>query len=432
MKAAAPSVSPFLFTINPLTIMMNHHPMETDSSREHLGTQSSNGFAASDAEERAASERRPYLFYTHWYLDAAQCLDESEMGQFLLVIARYAASRQLPDEQVKPVVRAMFSLIRNVIDSDIKKYDDMVERNRERGRLSAEKRRQNARKTARTETPEKQHDAEIEPIHDTRDTVHVTRDTSRMKRDAVAENGRKKKEEGAGGDREGKAPLQLPPLEKAPLQLPPVGGGLDAAGAAAGSVCAVTSRGELSAAGSDCAAGADAPSRGAVSAAGSACAAGADVPSRGAVAAYWRERVMRSDWSGFYDYYAARNWRDGHGRAIADWTVAAQYWEDRFRRVVVPLRRSAAVAAAEVQQNEHKRLRQKRDAEARQQREAEEREWKAQNVEQAAAAVTPAQARHMLDQALGITGGNEEEAFVLLRRAKYDRTLYARLLEGWT
>lgn len=86
-------------------------------------------------------ERRAFLFYTNWYDDISLSLTPQEQGEFLLVVVRYASTGEMPGPDVTPVVKTMFGLIRFVLDADLKKYDEMVEVNKQRAKTSADRRR---------------------------------------------------------------------------------------------------------------------------------------------------------------------------------------------------------------------------------------------------------------------------------------------------
>lgn len=83
-----------------------------------------------DPSQPEDGRRKAFLFYTNWYYDVQQNLREDELCSFVVCVVRYAAQGELPGEDVSPVVRTMFALIRNVIDADLEKYDRAVARNR--------------------------------------------------------------------------------------------------------------------------------------------------------------------------------------------------------------------------------------------------------------------------------------------------------------
>lgn len=83
-----------------------------------------------------ASERKAFIFYSNWYEDTLQSLSEEQQGAFLLIIVRYASKGTLPGPDVDPMLRTMFGLIRNVLDSDLKKYEKLVEANRKRAEMN--------------------------------------------------------------------------------------------------------------------------------------------------------------------------------------------------------------------------------------------------------------------------------------------------------
>lgn len=85
--------------------------------------------------------RKAFIFYSNWFTDARRSLTDSQLAEFLLVIIRYASENALPDDTTTPIVATMFALIRNAIDKDLTKYEEIAEENRLKAEKSAEKRR---------------------------------------------------------------------------------------------------------------------------------------------------------------------------------------------------------------------------------------------------------------------------------------------------
>ena len=144
--------------------------------------------------------RKAFIFYSKWYSDARRGLDDAQLAEFVLVIIRYASEGAEPDDATTPIVRMMFELIRNVIDKDLAKYEEMVEINRLKAEASVENRRSAIRrltveKTAQeslapsvVEVVDNEQSQCIEPIHNTQYTEHNT------------QNSREKGEEEARGE----------------------------------------------------------------------------------------------------------------------------------------------------------------------------------------------------------------------------------------
>lgn len=143
-------------------------------------------------------QRRAFIFYSNWYTDARRGLDDKQLAEFVLVIIRYASEGILPNDTTSPVVRTMFGLIRNVIDKDLAKYEEIAEENRHKAEKSAEKRRSVIKRV----TSERLADVDVtppdvdvadsqrlqclEPIHNTQYSELNTQNTQEEKKEEEA------------------------------------------------------------------------------------------------------------------------------------------------------------------------------------------------------------------------------------------------------
>lgn len=334
--------------------------------------------------------RKAFVFYVNWFEDTADALTREEQGDFFRAIVRYASRGELPGDDVSPVVKSMFGLIRNVIDANLAKYDKIVEKNRQRAAKSAEKRASQSKKAKVEKIVDNQQFCASEQILDTRysklDTQNKTSEDEKERTNETLERGL-----GHGGEDRAAAPA-----------------------------------GPLSAGDADSAA-ADAKA---------ATVAGADgetaelvvVPTRDEVEAYWRERNLKSSWQDFYGYYERMEWRNTRGCRLRSWKSAAFFWEEKFRRDVLPAIRRTAAAEADAATALNARNLAAEKARIR----AEAREaFSAEADERAAKAVSPEMGRYMYNRALALCNGDADRAIDLLKRGDTDSALFARLTEGY-
>lgn len=331
------------------------------------------------------AERKAFMFYTNWFEDTADALSREEQGDFFRTIVRYASRGELPGDDVSPVVKSMFGLIRNVIDSNTEKYDKIVEKNRQRAAKSAGKRAAQSKKAKKEKIVENEQFSAPEQILDTR---YLIQETKNM----LFEDEKERKNES-----------QQRVFERSH----DVGGDVSA-----GTVQADCDGDEVGRAASDVDADQDELVK----------------PSREEVEAYWRERRLKSDWKEFYAYYERLEWRNVRGHRLRSWKSAAFFWEDKYRKDVLPaIRRTAAVEAQEA------KVRRDHDRAAENARfRAEAREARAAEAdERAAKAVSPEQGKFMFDRAMQFCAFDTDRAIELLKRSDSDPALFARLTEGY-
>lgn len=330
-------------------------------------------------------ERKAFMFYTNWFEDTADALSREEQGDFFRAIVRYASRGELPGDDVSPVVKSMFGLVRNVIDANSEKYDKIVEKNRQRAAKSAEKRSAQSRKAKVEKTVENEQFSGSEQILDTR---YLKQETKNMLFEDEKERKNESQQRVLGRSHDVGSDVSA-----GTVQAGGVGDEIDHAAPAV-----------------------DADQSEVVK------------PSREEAEAYWRERGFKSDWKEFYAYYERLEWRNIRGGRLRSWKSAAFFWEDKYRKDVLPaIRRTAAVEAQEA------KVRRDRDRAVENARfRAEAREARAAEAdERAAKAVSPEQGKFMFDRAMQLCANDSDRAIDLLKRSDSDPALFARLTEGY-
>lgn len=325
------------------------------------------------SENSPHTGRRAFVFYTNWYTDVIDSLTPEQVDEFILIIVRYATFGTLPGASATPVVRTMFGLIRNVIDADLKKYDAITLRNREKAEASAAKTRSKVRQLAM---------AKVEALEAARTAGAPAADAfGAAVSDAVTDaavdvfDNQQHRPTAPIHNTQHSTPItqhstpntQHPELKKQEEEAP-------------------------------------APFND--------------------IAAYWREHGYKSDPTEFYAYYSRRCWMNNRGLPIRSWQRAAVMWEDKFRRDVLPVRRREAQAEAQMR-------REAQQVESEQIRRAVRLDREAEEDRRQARALSPQHSKHMFHRAVLLCNGNEDRAIDLMRRVPDDPDLFRRLSEGY-
>lgn len=331
--------------------------------------------------------RKAFMFYTNWFEDTADALSREEQGDFFRTIVRYASRGELPGDDVSPIVKSMFGLVRNVIDANTEKYDKIVEKNRQRSAKSAEKRAAQSKKAKKEKTVDNEQFSASEQILDTR---YLIQETKNMLFEDEKERTKESLERDLVRDGETGAAASARNMQVA---------------------------------------GADSEARGPETGAVAETAAAPEVPSREEVKAYWRERNLKSDWQEFYSYYNRMEWRNVKGQRLRSWKSAAFFWEEKFRKDVLPAIRRTAAAESQAASE----LRAKTQAAENERFRAEARAaFAAEAAERSAKAASPEMSRYMYDRALEWCSGDADRAIELLKQSADNPTLYARLTDGYS
>lgn len=335
--------------------------------------------------------RKAFVFYVNWFEDTADALSREEQGDFFRAIVRYASRGELPGDDVSSVVRGMFKLIRPAIDSNFEKFDKKTEANKKRAAKSAEKRASQCKKTKKEKIVDNQQFSASEHIIE---NCELRIENRELLFDDEKERMKESLERDLAHDHDA--------------------GAADDGGVQAGGSCGQTGApcGQAETLQTDAAGESDATA----------------VPTRDEVKAYWRERSLKSDWTEFYSYYERMAWRNVKGQRLRSWKSAAFFWEEKYRRDVLPAIRRTAAAEAQVATVLKAKSRAAENARVR----AEAREaFSAEADERAAKAVTPEMGKYMYNRALELCNGDSDGAIELLKRGDSDPTLFARLADGY-
>lgn len=148
------------------------------------------------------------------------------------------------------------------------------------------------------------------------------------------------------------------------------------------------------------------------------------LPQKSEIEAYWAEHKMKSNWEEFFDFYDRNGWLNQRGEQMRSWKYAAHFWEEKYRRDVLPARlREAAVDAQERRSAEA--------AEAQRIREEKRRAAMAEAAEREAQAVSREQGLYMYRRALELAKGDKPEAMGLLQRANTEPDIFRLLSAGY-
>lgn len=336
------------------------------------------------SDDGGGNVRKAFVFYVNWFEDTADALSREEQGDFFRAIVRYASRGELPGAEVSPVVKSMFKLICPAIDSNFEKFDKKVEANKKGAVKSAEKRASQSKKA------KKEKMVENEPFQAPEHIIE-NRELGMENGEWLFEEEERTKETPKRNFDDGNANGQSAPCAAEPR----------CDGAAEAAVPVAASEGESVA---------------------------APIPSSEEVEAYWRERHLKSDWQKFFSYYERMEWRSVKGVRLRSWKSAAIFWEEKFRKDVLPaIRRKAEAEAQEIASLSAK----SQNAEKARFR-AEAREaFMAEADERAAKAVSPEMSKYMYNRAMQLCGGDADRAIDLLKRADDDPPLFARLCQGY-
>lgn len=333
----------------------------------------SGGHPQSGGAAPGGGARKAFVFYSNWYDDVATSLSLEQQQEFLLLIVRYASHGEEPSGRATPIVRSMFGLIRNVIDADLKKWEKIRAANQKRAAASAEKRRKKATAKEAPLNFDNQDFTADQPLHITNNTQPITQDAS------LAEKG-----EGEG------EPVTGPAADD-------VDGESDAAASSNGPA----------ASSNDAAASSKGPA----------------VPTKEEVEDFWRAHHYRSSAREFYAYYSERGWRNSQGEPLRRWVIAANFWEEKFVKAIVPMKRREAEERRQALRADNERTAQEERAQQRAASNEEHRQRQAR-------AVSPELGKYMYQRAV-MLAGNDAAAMTLLRRASEDEAVRKRLAEGF-
>lgn len=375
------------------------------------------------AANAAHNERRAFLFYTNWYDEIAISLTPEQQGEFLLTIVRYASTRTLPGEDVTPVVRTMFGLIRFVLDADLKKYDEIVEANKARAKVSADKRRSKIKTIMNQNLADEDEDPDFCAEKISAAIIQNKSEIVQTKSEIILPDA---------------DPFSDPfmPLDATPCAvdadnrtdaISSVDGGVETPAVDVFEAQEVMAHEPIN--------NNQEPKNKNQKPAFLEKKEEEAHPRRDEVLAFWQEQHYESSVDDFWVYYEARRWTSNRGLPLRSWRRAAIMWEDKFRRVVKPLRRrEAAAEAALTKEQQVAKLsleREQHAAEAQRIRREQRISREEEADERAAKAVTPHLAAYMLARARQLCPANDEQAIDLLRRASDDAAIFAQLSKGY-
>lgn len=301
--------------------------------------------------------RKAFVFYTNWYDDVATSLSLEQQQEFLLLIVRYASHGEEPSERTTPIVRSMFGLIKNAIDADLKKYEQVCERRRKRQENNAQKTPLKQPKPADAPNLDNEDFRRDSVILNTQDSTPDTQDTALNTQDSTPDTQHPTLTEQKKGEGEAVAGTPM------------------------------------------------------------------TAPTREEVENFWREHRYRSSAREFYAYYSERGWKNAHGEPLRRWVIAANFWEEKFVKTIIPMKRREA-------EEQRKTLRADNELIAQDERAQQRADRKTEVAQRQARAVTPQLAKHMYQRAR-MLAPSEEAAMLLLRRASEDPEMHKRLTEGY-